>query len=63
LEVEKLDIPRCREILGTWGAGLPDEEVELLRDRLYVLTALLFEAAFRAGSKDKGENGCDSADE
>lgn len=44
-ELEKLDITRCREILGPWAARMSDADVESLRDRLYRLADLVFEAA------------------
>lgn len=46
-----LSIKRCREILGP-GCNLSDEELELLREQLYVIAEMALDAYHEAQDAD-----------
>ena len=50
-----LSIERCRKILGTKAENLTDEEIEKVRDELYIGANLAFENWRRCTSTNEGE--------
>jgi hypothetical protein len=52
--VEFLSLPACRRLLGKAGEGVPDNELERLRDQLYGVARCAVEV-FEPSTTDTGE--------